>query len=1092
MASNVSCSPPCGPAPTETLPISAAPVPCCAVAPSGPVAPSIAVQSSVVVTDEGANMLYVYTPPIVDGFPFPTVTRTLMLDLIDVTASMVGNSYTIPKTASGARQLVMTYTAANTTLPNALSIVTSVVPAAVLPANTVLPVITGVLEFGQSLTSDVGTWTGTDPITYAYQWQRGVANIAGATASTYTLVQSDVGNTVRVGITASNVSGSVSVNSASTPTVTTIPSVIQLSDWSLADSPSVGGDQLALTISTLPFDGASPLTALQWRVGAGAPQTLSGLGVGQRIITVLANTLASVQVRGVNAIGNGPWSTARTATPTIGVEFVSQGAVTFNWTGLREVGTYFCGTPYAVIGAGITLTEPTPVATGSGAGRRNGTMLGPKLQGSSIFNSWTASNTGLGFDGRVTGAYLLSAEATFPLVASVNDFVMKGVSKVTVDNIRAGALDEVAVLHVASAPPASPTHIAPSPIGWPSRATFVSRQLNVNTVLNLIPQLDMTGMSVPDNLELYLASAEKYNASILVTLQDGTGGYENVGVFGGSDPTALALGQGNYGVVMAARNSALIAMLYMPNNHPLLPVDGKARAVKALGIRGSWRYDTSEGHADRPVRTNAGGHWNFGVSEMILGLAATGRIGTISSIATVRPENQLSLPFSWTAPLIARCAPHNSDADPYPWRIKTVSAISGLDVSVNRIANIDPFHYIITGMELRKVVGNTLIGTVTTTLTQNGASPMVFALSSVAGLAVSDETYFTWATAPTIGDTDWCIGGQTDFYLFNPQGVAEYRAFQPYVADVFLVRSLGQYGAWAEACEKYTVQSLRSDWPAGNDFGATVPDQYSSPIGTWWRQIYATHAATVGIAVDPPNINDPPVRGWYFDGVNDAVFSDSGISIPTSDRFWCALTAKFDANPASASIFLQAVTSGGFARFAVTAGSSGAVVLTVRNTANTIILSHTAPASTIPLGEWFTYAVSADLSLATPVFTKYLWKKSTGLWTVLGNAASPLLQGSLDAFTRARVLCAAGGGSRVEGNLSAILLRFGETIDLTDSAIRARLVPGFAPIGSQGGGVSGNAVDVFLAGDTFHVNKGTRGGLGLVGTLTAASDLPFP
>jgi len=500
MASNVSCSPPCGPAPTETLPISAAPVPCCAVSPSGPVAPSIAVQSSVVVTDEGANMLYVYTPPIVDGFPFPTVTRTLMLDLIDVTASMVGNSYTIPKTASGARQLVMTYTAANTTLPNALSIVTSVVPAAVLPANTVLPVITGVLEFGQSLTSDVGTWTGTDPITYAYQWQRGVANIAGATASTYTLVQSDVGNTVRVRITASNVSGSVSVNSASTsaivlapaitsqasvivtdndatltyaytppvvsgfpvptvtrilrldgvdvtanmsgndyvitktasgtrqlvmtytatngtlpnatsvvtrsvlaatlpvntvlpsitgiaqegqlltvstgtwtgttpisyayqwqresvnipgatasaytlvqgdvgntvrvrvtasnvagsanvnsastPTVTTIPSVIQLSDWSLVDNPSSAGDQLALTLTALPFDGASPLTALQWRVGAGAPQTLSGLGVGQRIVTVLANTLASVEVRAVNAIGNGPWSTARTATPT--------------------------------------------------------------------------------------------------------------------------------------------------------------------------------------------------------------------------------------------------------------------------------------------------------------------------------------------------------------------------------------------------------------------------------------------------------------------------------------------------------------------------------------------------------------------------------------------------------------------------------------------------------------------------------------------------------------------------------------------------------------------------------------------------------
>jgi len=319
MVSKLHCSLPCVPAPIETLPIASAPVACCGNNPDVPVAPSILVQASVVVTDQDANMLYVYTPPIVDGFPFPNVTRVLTLDLVNVTANMVGNSYTIPKTASGARSLVMTYTAANTTLPNATSIVTRIVPAAVLPVNTVLPQVTGVPQLGQVLTSTVGTWTGTNPITYAYQWQRGVANIAGATASTYTLVQADVSNTIRVRITASNVVSAANVNSASTPTVTTIPSAFQLADWSLVDNPSPAGNQLALTLTGLPFDGASPLTALQWRVGAGAPQTLVGLGLGQRIVNVLANTLASVEVRAVNAIGNGPWSTARTATPTTSV-----------------------------------------------------------------------------------------------------------------------------------------------------------------------------------------------------------------------------------------------------------------------------------------------------------------------------------------------------------------------------------------------------------------------------------------------------------------------------------------------------------------------------------------------------------------------------------------------------------------------------------------------------------------------------------------------------------------------------------------------------------------------------------------------------
>ena len=54
------------------------------------------------------------------------------------------------------------------------------------PVNTVLPGITGTTAAGQTLTATQGTWTGTAPITYAYQWQRCTGatcvNIGGATA----------------------------------------------------------------------------------------------------------------------------------------------------------------------------------------------------------------------------------------------------------------------------------------------------------------------------------------------------------------------------------------------------------------------------------------------------------------------------------------------------------------------------------------------------------------------------------------------------------------------------------------------------------------------------------------------------------------------------------------------------------------------------------------------------------------------------------------------------------------------------------------------------------------------------------------------
>ena len=94
------------------------------------------------------------------------------------------------------------------------------------PRNTAPPTISDTTpRVGQTLTATTGTWTGTPPITFTYQWLRcntggqQCAAIPGATEQTYTVVAADEGRTLRVRVTARNASGSATADSAATSRV---------------------------------------------------------------------------------------------------------------------------------------------------------------------------------------------------------------------------------------------------------------------------------------------------------------------------------------------------------------------------------------------------------------------------------------------------------------------------------------------------------------------------------------------------------------------------------------------------------------------------------------------------------------------------------------------------------------------------------------------------------------------------------------------------------------------------------------------------------------------------------------------------------
>jgi hypothetical protein len=151
---------------------------------------------------------------------------------------------------------------------SATSEATSVVKA-LLPSNTGLPPISGLAQDGASLTAAKGSWSGSEPLSYSYQWQLCNAsggackNIAEAVGSTLGLLAGDVGSTLRVVVTATNAAGSTSASSEATslvkallPSNTTLPSIGGLLQMAQLLSATKGG-----------WTGTEPISySYQWQL----------------------------------------------------------------------------------------------------------------------------------------------------------------------------------------------------------------------------------------------------------------------------------------------------------------------------------------------------------------------------------------------------------------------------------------------------------------------------------------------------------------------------------------------------------------------------------------------------------------------------------------------------------------------------------------------------------------------------------------------------------------------------------------------------------------------------------------------------------
>jgi hypothetical protein len=186
-----------------------------------------------------------------------------------LTASDVGHTLRVTVTASNAGGST-----------KASSAVTATVaaepppppPPPAAPSNTALPIVSGSAMEGETLRTSNGTWT-ESPTSYTYQWQdcntsgKGCSNVSGATGQSYKLAAKDVGDTIRVVVTASNEGGATAASSAVTAVVTAPPPPPPPAPTDTA-LPSVNGSAVegqTLNASTGTWTGSPTSYTYQWQ-----------------------------------------------------------------------------------------------------------------------------------------------------------------------------------------------------------------------------------------------------------------------------------------------------------------------------------------------------------------------------------------------------------------------------------------------------------------------------------------------------------------------------------------------------------------------------------------------------------------------------------------------------------------------------------------------------------------------------------------------------------------------------------------------------------------------------------------------------------